>query len=680
MKYPLLSAVLALSAAVPTYANDSSYSEEIITTTHRRSLLLDTAGNIAQIDNDALERINATHIQDTLVRVPGVNLHQGNGQEYLPAIRSAVLSGPGACGAFLTAQDNIPLRAAGFCNVNELFEANSEQAQSIEVIRGPSNALYGSNAMYGVINVIMPSVPDSESSSFGLELGENNYARLKLSYGDRFDDQGFLINFNGTDDGGFRDDAYLHQQKVYVRHEYGSGDTRVTTAFSGTNLNQETAGYIVGTDTYKDDDLIESNPNPEAYRDARSFRLHSRIEKDLANNQLLTITPYWRETEMEFLQHFLPGNPVEENGQDSIGAMLAWYDDINDRMQLIVGMDLELTDSYLKETQYIPSFATRPIGKHYDYDVQALVAAPYAQLDWRLSDKWRLNAGVRFDYTEYDYDNKMINGNTRDDGTACPGAGCVYSRPADSTDSFDNWSPKLGILYYLNTNARVFANISHGFRAPQATELYRLQGTQQIADIKSEELNSIELGIRARRENYGYEAIVYKMKSENLIIRDSSLFNRSGGETDHFGIELALNVALAEDWDLSLVANYSDQEYANDLPLAGITAGDKVDSAPKHFGSAQLNWQIAEPVDVEIEWVHMGSYYTDTQNLHSYDGHDLFNIRALWKLNNHWDFALRVLNLTDENYAERADFTNFGGDRYFPGQPRTVYLQANFRH
>lgn len=679
MKYLLLPALVALSST--TLAKDQDYSEEIITTTHRHSLLLDTVGNAAQIDEATLERIDATHIQDTLVRVPGVNLHQGNGQEYLPAIRSAVLSGPGACGAFLTAQDNIPLRAAGFCNINELFEADSEQAQRIEVIRGPSNALYGSNAMYGVINVIMPGAPDSRRSTVGVEAGQNDYARVKLSYGDRFGDQGFIVNFNGTHDGGFRDDAYLHQQKLHARHEYDGGDTRVATTFSATNLNQETAGYIVGTDSYKDDDIIKTNPNPEAYRDASSFRLYSRVEMDMTDNQMLTITPYWRKTDMNFLQHFLPGTPLEENGQDSIGTMLAWYDDINDDLHWIVGVDVELTDSFLKETQSVPSFSSRPLGKHYDYDVNATVIAPYAQLDWRLSEKWRLNAGIRFDYTKYDYDNKMISGNTRDDGTPCPSpSGCVYSRPADSTDSFDNWSPKLGILYYLNDNARVFANFSHGFRAPQATELYRLQGMQQIADIKSEELNSIELGIRAQRENYGYEAVVYQMKSKNLIIRDSSLFNRSGGKTDHFGVELALNVALAEDWDLSLVANYSDQQYAKDLPLAGISAGDQVDSAPKHFGSAQLNWKIAEPVNVELEWVHMGSYYTDTQNMHSYDGHDLFNVRALWKLNNHWDFALRVLNLTDENYAERADYTIFSGDRYFPGEPRAIYLQANFRH
>jgi outer membrane receptor for ferrienterochelin and colicin len=60
-----------------------------------------------------------------------------------------VLTGPGSCGSFLLLEDGIAVRPTGFCNVNELFELPSEQAEAIEVIRGPASALYGSNAVHG---------------------------------------------------------------------------------------------------------------------------------------------------------------------------------------------------------------------------------------------------------------------------------------------------------------------------------------------------------------------------------------------------------------------------------------------------------------------------------------------------------------------------------------------------
>ena len=50
----------------------------------------------------------------------------------LLAIRSPVLTGAGACGAFLLLEDGMPLRPTGFCNVNQLFEANTSQAAAIE--------------------------------------------------------------------------------------------------------------------------------------------------------------------------------------------------------------------------------------------------------------------------------------------------------------------------------------------------------------------------------------------------------------------------------------------------------------------------------------------------------------------------------------------------------------------
>ena len=80
---------------------------------------------------------------------------------------------------------------------------------------------------------------------------------------------------------------------------------------------------------------------------------------------------------------------------------------------------------------------------HYDYQVDALVAAAWTQLSWDVARQLTLNAGARFDYTEYDYDNRT------GDGPACgpEASACRFYRPADQEDDFDNWSLNIGLLW-----------------------------------------------------------------------------------------------------------------------------------------------------------------------------------------------------------------------------------------
>jgi outer membrane cobalamin receptor len=81
----------------------------------------------------------------------------------------------------LILEDGIPTRPSGFCNTNQLIEVNAEQAQSIEVIRGPANALFGSNALHGIVNVLMPEPGTAGQGHAGIELGSNNYFRARAT-------------------------------------------------------------------------------------------------------------------------------------------------------------------------------------------------------------------------------------------------------------------------------------------------------------------------------------------------------------------------------------------------------------------------------------------------------------------------------------------------------------------
>ena len=132
------------------------------------------------------------------------------------------------------------------------------------------------------------------------------------------------------------------------------GDATLGVQFAATNLAQETAGFIQGFDAYRDEDIAKSNANPEAYRDAYAMRLTGEYARPLGNAQL-SIRPFVRHSRMDFLQHFLIGKPLEENGQDSLGVITALQTVVLDDMQLLAGIDLELADGFLKETQDGPA-------------------------------------------------------------------------------------------------------------------------------------------------------------------------------------------------------------------------------------------------------------------------------------------------------------------------------------
>ena len=302
------------------------------------------------IDENALQLTGQIHINEIMQQVPGAWISRGNGQESLTSLRSPVLTGSGSCGAFFMAADGISLRAPGFCNVNQLFDANSEQAERIEVIKGPATALYGSNAMHGVINILSAAPTTEKDHNIALEAGPHDYYRAKYRFSNTYGDHGVSLRLNGTSDGGYKDDSGYDQQKMTLRHDYHGERVDTQTVLDYANLNQETAGFIQGFEAYKDDSVKKSNPNPEAFRDAWSLRLHSNIGWELNDRNRLTLTPYLRDNEMEFLQHFLPWKPLEENGHSSVGLRSTLHTE-GDIYSWINGVDLEYTDGWLKETQ-----------------------------------------------------------------------------------------------------------------------------------------------------------------------------------------------------------------------------------------------------------------------------------------------------------------------------------------
>lgn len=661
-------ASLSLICSVPfCFAADQ---EEIIVTAERRPQpAAELTASATTIDKQELDTVVPAHPGELLNRVVGVNINRGSGQEHLTAIRSPVLTGGAGAGSFLYLEDHIPLRAAGFANINGLFEANTELAGKIEVLRGPGGVLYGSNALHGMLNIITPD-PAAAGSNLSLWGGPQHYVSATGLATTTSGPGDLLLAGHVAHDGGFRADSGYDQQKLLGHYRQRNEWGEIGLKLSWQNLNQETAGYVVGDGAYHNRELSKANADPEAFRDARSLRAVMTLGRKLDADRSLNIDLYARDTGMQFLMHFVPGQALEENGHSSIGILNSLVIEKADYFYRF-GFDLEYSSGYLRETQEQETVFSFVQGNHYDYGVTAAVASPYVSADWRLNDQTRLKAGLRYDLTAYDYNNKLTDG-----------VSGRFLRVADREDRFHMLTPGISLLRKFNNSLNGYLRLARGTRAPQTTDLYRLQVNQQPDDIKPETLDLLEAGVKYFNDNVHWNIAVFTMRKNHFFFRDADGFNVTDGKTSHSGIEFEINSKLNSVVYFAADLSYTKHLYEFDRPVTSnsesIHKGDDVDSAPRWLGNVRFGFRSEYNRLLELEWRHMGEYFMDAANSNSYPGHDVWVLRGKWPLRQRYTLHVRIDNLFDTRYAERADFA-FGNERYFPGRERAVFAGMSLK-
>ena len=624
-------------------------------------------GSLAVVDSAEIDETLADHPAEILNKLPGVNIQMNSGQEHLVAIRSPVLTGGAGQGSFLILENGVPVRSPAFGNVNSLFEPHHEVASAIEVVRGPGSAKYGSNAVHGLVNVILPEVGGGSEAVA-------SYGTLGRWRSDVTLDEGehWLAAVSLQKDTGWRDNTGVDQQKLTLVGDWMLGAWDTTTWLTASNLNQETAGFAQGPDAYKDEAIAKSNPNPEAYRDAWSARAGARLSRDFSGGTL-TLTPYAHTQSMIFAQHFLPNGGVEKNGSTGGGLMARYEREASDRLIWRIGADVDVASGWLKEIQpdpfgFFPGDSRFPQGKHYDYTVDTLMGAVWGELDFALSEDVRLLAGLRAEGHEYDYSTDLA-----------PGINGRFNVPDDRTDSFDLLTPKLGLIWSVSEGVDLYANYARGERAPQASDLYRLQSLQVAGQVEEETLDSVEIGARgnALDGRLVYDVAAYWMEKENFFFRDSDGLNVPDGATEHKGVEASAAFELTPVLSVSGSASWSNQTYTFDRITGSgtetIRDGNEIDTAPEWLANVSLAWQATDAIKLSLNLDHVGEYFVDPANTTTYPGHTVLGARGAWAFSETAELFLIVRNLTDEKYADRADLA-FGNERYFPGEPLNATL------
>ena len=690
------------------FAPLASFSEEtdlelntlVVTSTGEEKNKLDVAESIDVINREDLEQVSPSHPAEILNRSAGVHINNLGGEGHMTAIRQPIKTGA----VYLFLEDGIPTRPTGFFNHNGLYEINLPQASKIEITKGPASALYGSDAIGGVINSITNPSPEEEEYSLNMEVGSHGWKRGLLSLGSPIgDNNGFRLDVNLTDSDGYRDHSAYNRESLTGRYDHElSSLVNLKVVASHSSIDQSGTSSLE-EELYRHDPTFNHYQNDIGFREVSSTRFSSEFDIQLDNDRLLTVTPFYRDNEMTMMPSWMiTYDPNLRNYEfQSYGVLTKLRQNILDgKGQWILGLDVDYTPSdYTEHGIEVASF-TADNGetvytdhslqdKNYDYSADQTAFSPYVHIDWMVSDVMRLDLGLRYDHFSVDYENHLSD---LDSGS--------HLRPSSQSIDYDHWSPKAGLVWYLSETKNVYFNYRHAFRAPGINQLFRAGSSQDTVSLEPVQSDSFEVGLRHQvSPNWYYELAAYHQIIEDdivSIIDGSDRKTINAGETEHQGIELSVHGDLADEWKLLTALSYSQHEYKDFeyifscFPPACVPpvretrnfSGFDVGKAPETLGNVALQYlpKHVPGALIEVEYEHVGEYYTDETNTKTYDGHDLINLRTHYMINATWDIGFRVMNVTDELYSTYTS-NQVGRDdiTYRPGLPRSYFLNLNVR-
>lgn len=685
---PLALALLAAFLPLPVAAADQALGEVTVTATREGQLVAETPATIGVIKEKALREVRPSHPSEIMGQVPGVWVNVTGGEGHQTAIRQPLTTSP----VYLYLEDGIPTRSTGFFNHNALYEVNLPMAGGIEINKGPGSALYGSDAIGGVINVLTRKPPTKAEIEGSLEAGSYGWKRALLTGGNAFGDHAFRADLNLSHTDGWRDHTAYDRQSGTLRWDSAIGnDAVLKTVATVSNIDQETAGSsAISKNDY--DNNPRTNYTPISLRKVQAFRLSSAYERE-SGDALLSITPYYRYDNMDLLANWsLAYDPTRYTTENqSFGTQIKYRHDFAPlRTRLIVGVDLDYSPGSRLEDSIVPTrvgsgytavFTNYRSGPRvYDYDVSYRGISPYVHAEISPLPKLRLTGGLRYDSVSYQFTNHFAS-------TPILAGGRYYGQVADTAIDFNHLSPKLGATYAFTESLNGFVAYNHAFRTPSEGQLFRpaVAGSAAAARIAADsaqllkpiKVDSYEIGVRGKLgAAVNYEVSLYHMtKKDDILSFKDPVTNIStatnAGKTLHRGVEFGLGAQLASLWRVDSALSYAKHTYESWKIGSTDYSGKEMELAPRVIANSRLTFGHSERGLAQLEWVHFGSWWSDQANSAKYPGHDLLNLRGQYPLARDISLFANIHNLADRRYAESTGVTS-GFETFAPGLPRTL--------
>jgi iron complex outermembrane recepter protein len=653
----------------------------VVSTTREEQLAATTPLSVGVIREEEIRETRGHHPSELVNRSPGVYVSNFGGEGHATAIRQPITTK--ALYAYL--EDGVPIRSTGFFNHNALYEINIPQAGRLEIIKGPGSAVYGSDAVGGVINAFTRDPSARPEAEVFIEGGSRTYVRGLGTASTTTGRSGLRADLNITRADGWRDATPYDRQSGTVRWDYALGETgRVKTVAAFSHIDQPgDGGGDLTTDDFRADPT--TTYSPVAFRRVKAARLSTELQLR-GEQSSFGATMYARYNELDLLPSWqLSFDPqIWESRNRSVGLLTRYRHTLAAlRTNLSTGVDLEYSPGSRLETGIITQrsgqvFTGYTRGEvQYDYDVAFYQAAPYAQADVALPGRVHVSAGVRYDHIGYDYDNRL--------SVLTTGS---HRRPASTDVSFDRLSPKLGASWEIAPNASLFASYREAFRAPSESQLFRQGAAESTVDLKPVRARSWEAGVRsALGGRVTVEATAYSMRLRDDVLTffdpaTGLRLTQNAGATNHRGVEVGLGLAVARGLRVDGAVSYAKHTYVEWQPRPTVDySGNEMELAPRFVGNGRLTYRpdFLSTGLVAVEWVRLGSYWMDPENTAKYDGHDVFNLFATIPVVAHLELSGRVTNLGNRRFAETSSYNAQQGERYRPGAPRQFFLGAQYR-
>jgi len=618
-------------------------------------------------------------LDESLARVPGVFVN--NRYNFSLGTRISI-RGLGSRAAFgvrgiRVLSDGIPLTMPdGQTNLNNLELGDVDR---IDILRGPSSALYG-NAAGGVISIVTEAAPaqfSSELRAFGGNAGVtgaglDQFFKVQAKAGGPLGPGGFVASLSRMETDGYR--AYSRAKQTLfnlVAREPIGDRSRLDVVFNFYDSPLAESAGALPLDSVRRDPRMAwpNNVRTGSGEATRQFQLGAAFAQAFENGRL-DVATYALGRDVA---NALPFAYIDLSRRGG-GTRATWAGtSFNGRLAATGGLDVEWMSDDRQEFNNDGGRAGSEMSK--DQRDQVTTLAPFVQIQYSLGPRIDAQAGIRFDNARFETDDRFVADGRDDSG------GRTLSKI----------SPMAGLSAVVSDGVRVYGNVATAFQTPTTTELINAPPAAGDAccpggfnsGLDPQRAISFEIGARGSIGRFDLDIAAYQMKVDKTIVPfqvadvDGREFFRNAGESRHRGLEVA-TTANAGRHSLTVAWTFNDFIFVDDGDPSVSNEGNQLPGVPRNHLWAGLRVAPAPRLRVDLEVDRTGSYYANDANdaTARNDAAAVVEVRLLYAgriAGAAFHPFLAIANATDTRYNSSV-VVNAVGRRYYEPAPRRSVL------